>query len=202
MTIPGDAIPACSGNYMGNCVGTLPALAGPHAATGQELDLVAVTVAVGNGGAYPAYRNLLTAAHDGVIVRHTEQLAEDMKKGLQERPDVHFITHPFPVGPAQPVAFTPLYQAECVHGLQGCQPTGMFCRASAPDAGAITGDQNAIDAAVAPAIQLWPPALLALVPVIPASDDSRQVSVGSNPEMNQQQVCLDAMLPALVTEAD
>jgi len=171
MTTPADTVSARSGNYMGDCVGTLPALAGPHTATGQELDLVAVTVTVGNGCAYPACCDFLAAAHDGVIVRHTEQLAGDMKKSLQEWPDVHFITHPLPVAPAQPVAFTPLYQAECVHGLQGCQPTGMFCRASTPDAGAITGDQNAINAAVAPVIQLWPPALLALVPVMPASGD-------------------------------
>ena len=202
MTTPGDAVPACSGNDMSNRIGTLPALAGPHAATGQELDLVAVAVAVGNGCAYLACRDFLTAAHNGVIVPHTEQLAGDMKKAFQERPDVKFITHPFPVLPGQTIEFTPVCQAECMRCLQGCQPTGMFCRAGAADSGTVTGNQNAIDTAVAPVIQLWPPALLALVPVMPASGSARQVGAGNDSEMNQQQRCLKGLLPALVAEAD
>jgi hypothetical protein len=110
-------LPARRSNDVFNGIGTLPALAGSHTAASQELDLVAVTVAISNGCTYLTGSDFLTAADDGVIVWHTEQFARYMKEGIQEGPDMQFFTHPFPVVPGQKVAFPPLYQAEGIYGL-------------------------------------------------------------------------------------
>ena len=112
MTTLIDALPACSCNNMCDGIGTLPTLAGPHTAASQKLYLIAVTVAVGHGLSYLACRDFLAAANDGSIVRHTKQFAGYMKKGLQERPDMLFFTHPFPVVPGQTVAFTGIHPTE------------------------------------------------------------------------------------------
>ena len=109
MAARGDAVPAGSVYKLGYGVGTLPALAGPHAATGQKLDLVNVTVTIGDGFTYLSGRDFLATADDGVIVRYTEQFAGYMKKGIEERPDMQFFAHPFSIVTGQTVTFTPVY---------------------------------------------------------------------------------------------
>ena len=78
----------------------------------------------------------------------------------------------------------------------------MFCRARTTDASTITGDQNAIEAAIAPFIQLWRPALLAPVPVMLAAGSLRQMDVRSNTEMRQQQIGLNDVWLAFVLKAN
>ena len=105
-------LPTRSSDNVCDGIGTLSSLAGSHAATSQELDLVAVTVSIGNGLPYLSGCDFFAATNNGAIIHHTEQLAGNMKKGLQERTDMQFLTHPFPVAASQAVAFTPIYPTQ------------------------------------------------------------------------------------------
>ena len=107
-------VSACSRDDMCYRLGTLSTLAGAHAATGQEFDLIAVVMTIGNGLTNIPGCDFLAAAHDGVIVRYAEQFSGYMKLGIQEGPYMELFTHPLSVFFSQPVAIALVYQSEGV----------------------------------------------------------------------------------------
>jgi hypothetical protein len=70
MTTAGYAVSARRSDDVFDHIGTLAALARTHTATGQEFDLVTITVATGYRHAYLTGGHFLAATDDGAIIRH------------------------------------------------------------------------------------------------------------------------------------
>ena len=99
-----DFIAAGGSDDVRHAVSTLAALAGSHAASRQELDLVGIAVSRCNRCTHLSGADLFAATDNALIIGYFQQFAGQAKVGLEERADVQIVSQPASIIGRLPIA--------------------------------------------------------------------------------------------------